>query len=116
MEVEARYVGIDVSKARLDVAVWPGADGQDRSTRRAGAGAVRAIGAQQRAAAQAALARCGRGRAQGPGHPPPATGRDADRGSNRRERAPKVIRKSIVASIRALKRSIAAIEQQVREV
>jgi transposase len=36
--------------------------------------------------------------------------------SNRRERAPKVIRKSIVASIRALKRSIAEIEQQVREV
>ena len=26
MEVEAVYVGIDVSKARLDVAVWPGAE------------------------------------------------------------------------------------------
>src|SRR6202158_1628919 len=26
MEAEARYVGIDVSKARLDVAVWPGAE------------------------------------------------------------------------------------------
>ena len=26
MEVETRYVGIDVSKARLDVAVWPGAE------------------------------------------------------------------------------------------
>ncbi len=35
--------------------------------------------------------------------------------SNRRERAPKVIRRSIVASIRTLKRSIAEIEQQVRE-
>jgi transposase len=36
--------------------------------------------------------------------------------NNRRERAPKVIRKSLVASIRALKRAIAEIEQQVREV
>jgi transposase len=36
--------------------------------------------------------------------------------SNRRERAPKVIRRSIVASIRGLKRAIAEIEQQVRAV
>jgi transposase len=36
--------------------------------------------------------------------------------SNRRERAPKVIRRSIVASIRGLKRAIAEIEQQVRSV
>jgi len=36
--------------------------------------------------------------------------------SNRRERAPKVIRRSIVASIKGLKRAIAEIEQQVRAV
>ena len=36
--------------------------------------------------------------------------------TNRRERAPKVIRKSIVASIRGIKRAIAEIEQQVRTV
>jgi transposase len=36
--------------------------------------------------------------------------------SNRRECAPKVIRRSIVASIRGLKRAIAEIEQQVRAV
>jgi transposase len=36
--------------------------------------------------------------------------------TNRRERAPKVVRKSLVQSIRGLKKALAAVEQQLREV
>ena len=35
--------------------------------------------------------------------------------TNRRQRARKVVKRSIVASIRALKRSLVELEQQVRE-
>ena len=36
--------------------------------------------------------------------------------SNRRERAPKVVRKSIVQSIKGLKRAVAEVEQQIKQV
>ena len=183
MEAEAKYVGIDVSKARLDVAVWPGAHsfsvandprGIEELVEQVAAlkpqvvvleatGGLEAMAASELHAAELTVAvvnpRQVREFARSLGRMGKTDRHDAlvlaqfaqsahsnDRlptlrlpdeteaelkalvtrrrqlvamliaESNRRERAPKVIRKSIVASIRALKRAIAAIEQQVREV
>jgi len=183
MEVEAVYLGIDVSKARLDVAVWPSAEcfsvandprGIAELVEKVGAlkpqavvleatGGLEALAASELHAAELTVAvvnpRQVREFARSLGRMGKTDRLDAlvlaqfaqsahsnDRlpelrlrdeaeaelkalvtrrrqllamltaESNRRERAPKVIRKSIVASIRALKRSIAEIEQQVREV
>src|SRR6266436_1822551 len=183
MEVEAVYVGIDVSKARLDVAVWPGAErfrvGNDprgiaelvekvvaltpQAVVLEATGGLEAMAASELHAAELTVAvvnprqvrefarslgRMGKTdrldalvlaqfaqSAHSNERLPKLRLRDEAEAelkalvtrrrqlvamltaeSNRRERAPKVIRRSIVASIRALKRSIAEIEQQVREV
>jgi transposase len=183
MEVEARYVGIDVSKARLDVAVWPGAQSFSVANDARGiaelvervtaltpqavvleaTGGLEALAAGELHAAELAVAvvnpRQVREFARSLGQMGKTDRLDAlvlaqfaqsahsnDRlpklrlrdeaeaelralvtrrrqlvamliaESNRRERAPKVIRRSIVASIRGLKRAIAEIEQQVRAV
>jgi transposase len=183
MEVEAVYVGIDVSKARLDVAVWPGAERfsvandprgimemvEKVAALKAQAVVLEATGGLETLAASElhaaeltvavvnprqvrefarSLGRIGKTdrldalvlaqfaqSAHSNDRLPKLHLRDEAEAelkalvtrrrqllgmltaeSNRRERAPKVIRRSIVASIRALKRSIKAIEQQVREV
>jgi transposase len=183
MEVEARYVGIDVSKARLDVGVWPGAQSfsvvndprgiaelVQRLTALApqavvleASGGLEALAASELHAAELTVAvvnpRQVREFARALGQLAKTDRLDAlvlaqfaqsahsnnrlhklhlpDQAeaelkalvtrrrqlvamlvaeSNRRERAPKVIRKSIVASIRGLKRSIPQVEHQVREV
>ena len=183
MEVEAVYVGIDVSKARLDVAVWPGAErfsvandprGIAELVEKVAAltpqavvleatGGLEAMAASELHAAELTVAvvnprqvrefarslgRMGKTdrldalvlaqfaqSAHSNHRLPKLRLRDEAEAelkalvtrrrqllamltaeSNRRERAPKVIRRSIVASIRALKRSIAEIEQQVRAV
>jgi transposase len=183
MEVETRYVGIDVSKARLDVAVWPGAESfsvandprgiaelveklaalTPRAVVLEATGGLEALAASELHAAELTVAvvnpRQVREFARSLGRMGKTDRLDAlvlaqfaqsahsnDRlpklrlrdeaeaelkalvtrrrqlvamltaESNRRERAPKVIRRSIVASIRALKRAITEIEQQVREV
>jgi transposase len=183
MEVEAKYVGIDVSKARLDVAVWPGAESFSVANDPRGiaelvervtvlapkavvleaSGGLEALAASELHAAGLTVAvvnpRQVREFARSLGqlaktdrldalvlaqfaqsahsngrlpelHLPDAAEADLKAlvtrrrqlvamlvaESNRRERAPKLIRKSIVASIRSLKRSIAQVEQQVREV
>lgn len=183
MEVAAKYVGIDVSKARLDVAVWPGAEsfsvandprGIAELVERVAAlapeavvleasGGLEALAASELHAAELTVAvvnpRQVREFARSLGQLAKTARLDAlvlaqfaqsahsnDRlltlhlpdqaeadlkalvtrrrqlvamlvaESNRRERAPQLTRKSIVASIRGLKRSIAQVEQQVREV
>jgi transposase len=183
MEVEARYVGIDVSKARLDVAVWPGAQSFSVANDPRGiaelvervmaltpqavvleaTGGLEALAASELHAAELTVAvvnpRQVREFARSLGRIGKTDRLDAlvlaqfaqsahsnhrlhqlhlpDEAeaelkalvtrrrqlvamliaeSNRRERAPKVIRRSIVASIRGLKRAIAEIEQQVRAV
>jgi transposase len=183
MEVAARYVGIDVAKARLDVAVWPGAESFSVANDSRGiaelaervaalapaavvleaSGGLEALAASELHAAQLTVAvvnpRQVREFARSLGqlaktdrldalvlaqfaqsahsngrlptlHLPDQAEADLKAlvtrrrqlvamlvaESNRRERAPKLIRKSIVASIRGLKRSIAQVEQQVREV
>jgi len=183
MEEEARYVGIDVSKARLDVAVWPGAQSFSVANDARGiaelvervtaltpqavvleaTGGLEALAASELHAAGLFVAvvnpRQVREFARSLGRLGKTDRLDAlvlaqfaqsahsnnrlhqlhlpDEAeaelkalvtrrrqlvamliaeSNRRERAPKVIRRSIVASVRGLKRAIAEIEQQVRAV
>jgi transposase len=183
MEMAASYVGIDVSKARLDVAVWPGAESFSVANDPRGiaelvervtaltpqavvleaSGGWEALAASELHAAEVTVAvvnpRQVREFARALGqlaktdrldalvlaqfaHAAHSNGRlpelhlpdqaEADlkalvtrrrqlvamlvAESNRRERAPKLIRKSLVASIRTLKRSIAQVEQQLREV
>jgi transposase len=183
MEVEAKYVGIDVSKARLDVAVWPGAQSFSVANDARGiaelveqvtaftpqavvleaTGGLEALAAAELHAAELTVAvvnpRQVREFARSLGRMGKTDRLDAlvlaqfaqsahsnhrlprlhlrDEAaaelkalvtrrrqllamliaeSNRRERAPKVIRRSIVASIKGLKRAIAEIEQQVRAV
>jgi len=183
MEVEAKYVGIDVSKARLDVAVWPGAQSFSVANDARGiaelveqvtaftpqavvleaTGGLEALAAAELHAAELTVAvvnpRQVREFARSLGRMGKTDRLDAlvlaqfaqsthsnhrlprlhlrDEAaaelkalvtrrrqllamliaeSNRRERAPRVIRRSIVASIKGLKRAIAEIEQQVRAV
>ncbi|HEY6421105.1 MAG TPA: IS110 family transposase [Candidatus Binataceae bacterium] len=183
MEAAAKYVGIDVSKARLDVGVWPGAKSfsTDNDARgiaelvervvklapravvleATGGWELLAAGELHAAGVKVAVVnpRQVREFARALGHLAKTDRLDAlvlaqfaqaaesnhrlpilrllDEAetelralvarrrqlvqmlvaeSNRKERAPKVIRKSIVASIRALKRAIAEVEQQLHEV
>jgi transposase len=183
MEAQAKFVGIDVSKARLDVGVWPGAESFSTSNDARGiaqlvervvrlapqavvleaSGGLEAVAAGELLAAELKVAvvnpRQVREFARSLGRLAKtdrldalvlaqfaqsadsngrlATMRMLDPAqaelkalvarrrqlmqmlvaeTNRRARAPKIIRKSVVQSIKGLKRAIATVEQQVAEV
>jgi len=183
MEAQAKFVGIDVSKARLDVGVWPGAESFSLSNDERGiaqlvesvrrlapqavvleaTGGLESVAAGELLAAELKVAvvnpRQVREFARSLGRlaktdrldalvlaqfaqSADSNGRLASMRTldpaqaelkalvarrrqlmqmlvaetNRRERAPKIIRKSVVQSIKGLKRAIAMVEQQVAEV
>ena len=183
MEAQAKFVGIDVSKARLDVGVWPGAESFSLSNDERGiaqlvervrrlapqavvleaTGGLESVAAGELVAAELKVAvvnpRQVREFARSLGRlaktdrldalvlaqfaqSADSNGRLASMRTldpaqaelkalvarrrqlmqmlvaetNRRERAPKIIRKSVVQSIKGLKRAIAMVEQQVAEV
>jgi transposase len=183
MEAQAKFVGIDVSKARLDVGVWPGAESFSTSNDERGiaqlvervlrlapravvleaSGGLESVAAGELLAAELKVAvvnpRQVREFARSLGRLAKTDRLDAlvlaqfaqsadSNGrlttmrmldpaqaelkalvarrrqlmqmlvaeTNRRERAPKIIRKSVVQSIKGLKRAIAVVEKQVAEV
>src|ERR1700732_4698115 len=183
MEAQAKFVGIDVSKARLDVGVWPGAESFSTSNDERGiaqwvervlrlapravvleaSGGLESVAAGELLAAELkvavvnprqvrefarALGRLAKTdrldalvlaqfaqSAHSNGRLQPLEFQDQAQAelkalvarrrqligflvaeTNRRERAPKVVRKSIVQSIRGLKKALAEVEQQLRQV
>jgi transposase len=183
MEAQAKFVGIDVSKARLDVGVWPGAESFSTGNDERGiaqlvervlrlapqavvleaSGGLESVAAGELLAAElkvavvnprqvrefarslGRLAKTDRldalvlaqfaQSADSNGRLAPMRMLDPAQAelkalvarrrqlmqmlvaeTNRRERAPKIIRKSVVQSIKGLKRAIAVVEKQVAEV